>query len=206
MELNGSCYYLIQGHKQYYQNVCSTLNTSAVEVMTHYDDILNLYYYTYSLQRSPCLVTDIVDFISSPVSIERLFSFAVGIFDPFLQFELYNIDVYKGNLENCSNSAWIYCKKEPNPVPLLNSSDQLGYVIQCPSGEFILEEYKCDKDPDCHQAVDEEGCHPPCLSRNPGEICNGCLLESCLCNSTYFKCFNGGCISFTKLCNNIADC
>ena len=209
MRLNGSCYFLLQSNRKHYLNGCTILNASAVSAFTYNDVILNLYYYTYSLQRSTCLCTNINEAKVNPVLIQNLFATDTGIFDHNLQATLYNLNIYGGynNLLACSNNVWIYCEKEPVLDRHISSTYQNAYLYQCLSGEFILESFKCDFHPDCYTGEDEDECILPCFKTNLTEDCYGCHSDSCLCRSTYFKCRGGGgCVGFEKLCNNIGDC
>ena len=105
----------------------------------------------------------------------------------------YTTEVYDG-LELCS----------------MNISKQ---EIICPHGFFVCKDHTClvetstcDGYEDCAGGDDEIGCSEICSDPDPTEKCTRCTIaEGCLCNTLYFQCSSGGCVS-TAVCDGVVSC
>ena len=86
--------------------------------------------------------------------------------------------------------------------------------ISCPYGFFgckdqtcLIETSICDGQKDCIDGDDEIGCSEICSNPHPTAECTHCTIaEGCHCNTLYFQCSSGGCVSATAVCDGVVFC
>ena len=86
--------------------------------------------------------------------------------------------------------------------------------ISCPHGFFVcndrtclVETSRCDGQVDCVSGDDEAGCSEICFRPHPTKMCTQCTIaEGCQCNTFYFQCSGGGCVSATTVCDGVLSC
>ena len=86
--------------------------------------------------------------------------------------------------------------------------------ISCPHGFFVCKDHTCvvetsicDGQEDCVDGDDELGCSEICSDPHPTTVCTQCTIaEGCRCNTLYFQCSSGGCVSAAVVCDGAVSC
>ena len=99
-----------------------------------------------------------------------------------------------------SNATWVLHRRHSTLLSM-----ECGYgTYQCEDGTCINVDYQCDGHMDCLTGEDEKSCPAMCFSNTSNITFPSCLQDciepDCQCNTMYFKCMKGGCISYHLVC------
>ena len=102
--------------------------------------------------------------------------------------------------------------KNDYDTPELCSMNISKQEISCPHGFFVCKDHtcvvetsRCDGQEDCVSGDDEIGCSEICSNPDPTEKCTRCTMAEG-CNTLYFQCSSGGCVSATPVCDGVESC
>ncbi len=96
----------------------------------------------------------------------------------------------------------VVCESPLFPV----AGECLGSQYMCKDGTCILSHYVCDGVIDCLDQSDEDYCSHVCSLSYSVNCYTSCYPDNCTCSDVYFQCTLGGCIPWSRVCDDVSDC